>query len=80
MQALRTGENLQSKRREEAAAMDAAIKKQAFNTMRDEWGRRTLLSTNLPMAYGQLGSAAVLGQSMQQLAGQGLYNYQQYMS
>ena len=80
MQALRAGENLQSKRREEAAAMDAAIKKQAFNTMRDEWGRRTLLSTNLPMAYGQLGSAAVLGQSMQKLDGQGLYNYQQYMS
>lgn len=67
--ALRAGEDLASQRRQEAAAMDAALKKEAFNTMRDEWGRRTLLSANLPIAYGQLGSAASLGQVLQNLAG-----------
>lgn len=72
MAALHAGSDLDTKKREEAAAMDAAIKKQAFNTMRDEWGRRSLMAVNTPMAYGQLGSAASLGQTMSNLAGQPL--------
>lgn len=67
--ALRASEDLESQKRQEMAAMDQAIKKESFNTMRDEWGRRTLLATNLPIAYGQLGSAASLGQVLQNLAG-----------
>ena len=67
--ALRAGEDMQAQKRQEMAAMDYTIKKQGFDTLRDEWGRRTLLSTNLPMAYGQLGSAASLGQVLQNLAG-----------
>lgn len=67
--AFRASEDLASSRRQEEAAMEATLKKQAFNSLRDEWGRRTLLSTNLPMAYGQLGSAASLGQTIQNLAG-----------
>lgn len=74
MAALRAGEDLARGRREDAAAQDYAIKKQSYDTYRDELGRRTLLSVNLPMAYGQLGSAAAQGQVMQQLAGQGYTN------
>lgn len=67
--ALRASEDIAAQKRQEMAAMDAAIKKESFNAMRDEWGRRTLLSANLPIAYGQLGSAASLGQVIQNLAG-----------
>lgn len=66
--AFRAGQDLEAQKRQEAAAVSENIKKTAFNNMRDEWGRRSLISLNYPIAYGQLGSAAMLGQTQQNLA------------
>lgn len=70
--ALRAQADTESQKRQEAAALSATMKKQAFESMRDEWGRRSLMALNYPIAYGQLGSSAMLGQTMQNLATQPL--------
>lgn len=70
--ALRAQSDIESQKRQEAAALSATMKRQAFNNMRDEWGRRSLMALNYPIAYGQLGSSAMLGQTMQNLATQPL--------